>query len=143
MLLARIFLFPLLFQAVQYTWKASCFWVGNGWRCAFSGSTVVIVVALGSLGGFFADYAFAMERLFCTAINYGKTQNIVKLKKVVIASNQEDWPNAEIDSIRQVCPHYRYIESIAVDSIPQISYHSLTLGIRRGGFLRGLNTRPA
>ena len=54
----------------------------------FLGSTVVFVVALGSLGGFFADYAFATERLFCTAINYVKTQNIVKLKKAVISSNQ-------------------------------------------------------
>ena len=46
--------------------------------------------------------------------------SIVKIEKVVIASNQEDWPNAEFDSICQVCPHYRYIEIIAVDSILQI-----------------------
>jgi len=69
----------------------------------------VIVVALGSLGGFFADYAFAMERLFCMKpdirltffwkecclgfesppaspqlIFSVKIQNIVRLKKVDI-----------------------------------------------------------
>ena len=47
----------------------------------FLGSTVVIVVALGSLGGFFADYAFATERLFCTAINYGKNPKYHKAQK--------------------------------------------------------------